>query len=991
MIQYFREWSRLLNLEDRDLHKHLRHFYDTAPAVREAMGMCASNLKLLRNVVSDDAATAPSSKYPYVYEFVRRPTVDGSQHASPVSRKRARIGAAAGLIVASAFSPSVSQTRMSPDVSSQGSNYPSTAQKGLDVLFEVGRRVTLSIEGRHVGASAQCVVSKVGTDSITIACQNMLPSSSSSSSAASSSSSSHDVVWCVDREVFQSGMKKARQNLRMLCLGPLVAVATNKHPGNKTTSSADPRVERVRLLRDLLVQVREPLFRAPKAAAALAAADAAETVAAPTAAADRPWLNMYPRNYGGGPQTLTLPKPDKLRQDICQLSRTLNGDQCNAVEHVLRANDYSLLLGMPGTGKTTTIVFLLRLLIARGARVLLAAYTNSAVDNVLLKLKEQGFDEFVRVGNPNSMRAEIKPHSLQEQCRTLRESDRSLRPVETVDRVMTRNQLVASTCLSATDPVLSGVSGGQKAALQQAAALGIPAYDPTLFDYCIVDEASQIHEPVCVGPLLRARRFVLVGDPNQLSAVVKSRTAVDLGMGKSLFERLGDAHPHAVCRLRTQYRMNRDITKLANALVYQGELECGTPAVSSQRLIIKGSVLSDPAVLPLPRQRTQQQQLSQQQAEPRVHWLKTVLSTNRSVVFVDTDDVRKHSSAHEIRQSHNKRKISAGGGGATAGGHQFEHERNRFSPMVFHKGSGGLTNAVEVKIVRLIVQGLANCGVDCNDVGVISPYRSQLKLITRALRHLPEVEVNTVDSYQGRDKKCIVLSLVRSNASGEIGRLLKDWRRINVAFTRAKMKLIIIGSGDTLRNAGRGGKKEKQQEVEAVDKSSSAGAKGDCSSASSSSSGSSSSSSSLSSSISGAGVGGGSGVALTALGAGAGEETIRKFMQIVVENRWLYKLPRNADQFYPALERVSRLHSQQLREAKQQLTSAAAAACSSPSLLAVAASKGPVRVVANPRNVPHIRGGSRKANVNASSLSVGAAVMANIPSAADVKQSLTPA
>jgi hypothetical protein len=259
--------------------------------------------------------------------------------------------------------------------------------------------------------------------------------------------------------------------------------------------------------------------------------------------------------------------------------------------------------------------------------------------------------------------------------------------------------------------------------------------------------------------------------------------------------------------------------------------------------------------------------------------------------------------------------------------------------------------------------------VECSDVGVISPYRSQLKLITRALRHLPEVEVNTVDSYQGRDKKCIVFSLVRSNSSGQIGRLLKDWRRINVAFTRAKMKLIIIGSGDTLRSAGMGDEKGG--------KSSQVGTKV--------------SGTLLSASGSGAGVDGGGRVGTPSLGGKSGEMTIRKFMRIVEENRWLYKLPRNADQFYPALERVSRLHSQQLREAKEHSRAPSSSSSSSSSSLLVDSSKGPVRVVADPNSVPHIRGGLQKTSQNASYFSVGAAVMANISSAAAVKQSLTPA
>jgi len=98
-----------------------------------------------------------------------------------------------------------------------------------------------------------------------------------------------------------------------------------------------------------------------------------------------------------------------------------------------------------------------------------------------------------------------------------------------------------------------------------------------------------------------------------------------------------------------------------------------------------------------------------------------------------------------------------------------------------------------------IVSALLRCGIGGSSIGVISPYRSQLKLIRLKLGVLlGEIEVHTIDKFQGRDKDCIVISLVRSNSTHNVGDLLKEWRRINVAFTRAKRKLILIGSKCTL-------------------------------------------------------------------------------------------------------------------------------------------------------------------------------------------------
>ncbi|KIM24341.1 hypothetical protein M408DRAFT_234860 [Serendipita vermifera MAFF 305830] len=95
-----------------------------------------------------------------------------------------------------------------------------------------------------------------------------------------------------------------------------------------------------------------------------------------------------------------------------------------------------------------------------------------------------------------------------------------------------------------------------------------------------------------------------------------------------------------------------------------------------------------------------------------------------------------------------------------------------------------------------MVQG----GVEESQVGVISLYRQQIKLLSSLLEDHRGVEILTADRSQGRDKDCIIISMVRSNDSDSIGDLLKDWRRLNVSFTRARSKLIIVGSRRTLDN-----------------------------------------------------------------------------------------------------------------------------------------------------------------------------------------------
>ena len=114
----------------------------------------------------------------------------------------------------------------------------------------------------------------------------------------------------------------------------------------------------------------------------------------------------------------------------------------------------------------------------------------------------------------------------------------------------------------------------------------------------------------------------------------------------------------------------------------------------------------------------------------------------------------------------------------------------------------GLVNAHEVAVIAALVRGVLALGGSPDDVGVIAPLRSQLALLEVVLgRVVTGVEASTVDRFQGRDKPVILVSLVRSNEGGEVGTLLGDLRRLNVAFTRAKAKLLIVGSSTTLRAA----------------------------------------------------------------------------------------------------------------------------------------------------------------------------------------------
>ncbi|KAK0868196.1 DNA replication endonuclease-helicase Dna2 [Friedmanniomyces endolithicus] len=403
----------------------------------------------------------------------------------------------------------------------------------------------------------------------------------------------------------------------------------------------------------------------------------------------------------------------------------MNEDQRAAVSKVLSAQDYALILGMPGTGKTTTIAHIIRALLADNKTILLTSFTHTAVDNILLKLRHIAPpNSILRLGVPAKINQEVQNFCLL--AATPRKS------IEEIEQAYMGCRIVATTCM------------GTNHALFHRRA----------FDVCIVDEASQITLPTALGPLLLARKFVLVGDHYQLPPLVQNRAALEGGLDVSLFRQLSEEHPEAVATLGKQYRMCEDIMSLSNTLIYDGQLRCGNEEVARRTLVV-----GDMAGL---------QDLHRD--APTVcgsHcWLADVLAPSRKVVYANTDPIGVPASE----------SLTSG---------------------------KNITNAVEATLSVHLVLGLLRLGVPGRNIGVITLYRSQVALIRHVFKTAgigPEVEIDSADRFQGRDKECVILSMVRSNEQGVVGELLRDWRRVNVAFTRAKSKLVVLGSRRTLVN-----------------------------------------------------------------------------------------------------------------------------------------------------------------------------------------------
>ena len=404
---------------------------------------------------------------------------------------------------------------------------------------------------------------------------------------------------------------------------------------------------------------------------------------------------------------------NKLKRQIVikgkHILKPLNRVQQSSILKCLSTDSYQLLRGMPGAGKTQTIIAMIRLLVALEQTVLITSYTHAAVDNILLKLKEHDID-FLRIGSEK--RVDPNLHAFTVEAKTS-----SFKTLEELEHYYTNVNVVAATCL--------GVAGH-------------PIFNRRVFDYCIVDEASQVLLPTCLGPLFYCNRFLLVGDPKQLPPVVQSEEAKKTGLEDSLFVLL--QNDSNTTDLTIQYRMNSEVMRISNELTYNGVLKCANYEVLTQTLSP-----SDSSFLNLN------------------NWLSIVLSPelNKSVQFLDTDSM----PAPEVRDN-----------------------------------DGKVMNETEAQIVKQIVNNFFKYfELSPQSIGVISPYQRQVRLLKQTL-DIVGLDINTVDQFQGRDKQIIIYSCVRSNSSETnfAKEILNDKRRLNVALTRAKKKLILVGSRTTL-------------------------------------------------------------------------------------------------------------------------------------------------------------------------------------------------
>jgi len=435
-----------------------------------------------------------------------------------------------------------------------------------------------------------------------------------------------------------------------------------------------------------------------------------------------------------------------LIENPTPLNSTLNDSQLKAVRFALSAEDVAILHGPPGTGKTTTLVELIRQIMQTGQRVLAVAPSNLAVDNLFEKLLTSG-EKAIRIGHPARVRLELRQQTLDalvenhpnvKLARKLAREAYALReqaskytrtkpePGERRAKRQEAKQMLVDA-RKIEDQVVVSLLSSARVVCVTLTGLERDLLGSQHFDWCIMDEASQSTEAAAWAPLQIVDRLVLAGDHFQLPPTIISSQATAEGFNVSLLERLIEQLGKGVARrLSVQYRMHHQIMEFSSQEFYEDSL--------SAEAVVHDHLLRD-----LPG-------------------LAANELTGTPIDFIDTAGASYDESAELEGDSH--------------------------------------YNLQEADLVLKKVQALLASGLAPAEIAVISPYSAQVRLLRERLQQ-PEMEIDSVDGFQGREKEAVIVSLVRSNREGEIG-FLKDVRRMNVALTRARRKLIVIGDSATI-------------------------------------------------------------------------------------------------------------------------------------------------------------------------------------------------
>ena len=426
----------------------------------------------------------------------------------------------------------------------------------------------------------------------------------------------------------------------------------------------------------------------------------------------------------------------------------LNPTQEQAVNEVLRAKDVAIVHGPPGTGKTTTLVEAINETLMRESQVMVCAQSNMAVDWISEKLVDRGIN-VLRIGNPTRVNDKMlgftyerrfESHPDYPQLWAIRKAIRELRQHRKrgSDSFHQKMERLKSRATELELRINAQLFGEARVIACTLVGSANKLLDGQRFNTLFIDEAAQALEAACWIPLRRVSRVILAGDHCQLPPTVKSLAALKAGLGVTLMERVTVTQPSVVTLLKVQYRMNEAIMRFSSDWFYGGQVK----------------------------------------SAPQVRH-RGILDYDNPFLWIDTAPLEEEDDSPVYHE-------------------QFVGE------------SFGRVNKAEANLtISTLRDYLEKVGKqrfldEQVDVGVISPYRAQVQYLRSLIKATPELKpfrcaitVNTVDGFQGQERDIVLISLVRSNAAGDIG-FLKDLRRMNVAITRARMKVIILGDVKTL-------------------------------------------------------------------------------------------------------------------------------------------------------------------------------------------------
>ncbi len=465
------------------------------------------------------------------------------------------------------------------------------------------------------------------------------------------------------------------------------------------------------------------------------------------------------------------PKPNRRTPYIDYIDTSLNDSQKSAIENALSCENFYLIHGPFGTGKTRTLVELISQETRQNHKVLATAESNAAVDNILERLMENKKLNLTRLGHPQrvskhnitqTLAYKVENHKLNRKIKKIHQKINNLAEKRSVhtkptpqyrrgmgdyDILYNASKGKGSRGVSAEkmksmaqwieynqqidelhdeikrieNKMIRDIIETSDVILSTNSSAALESIARTKFDVAIIDEASQATIPSVLIPIAKAHRFILAGDHKQLPPTIISDKAQALE--KTLFEELIKMYPFKSQLLNVQYRMNSLLMKFPNAEFYNNSLKSDS---SVDDITINDIIKSN--------------------------------KKEEALLFVDTSQVDNVGEKHL-------------------------------------KDSKSIINKLEADIAIEIANDYLSDGLSEDEIGIISPYADQVKII----QDQTPVEVKTVDGFQGREKEIIIISTVRSNDDRNIG-FLRDLRRLNVAITRAKRKLIIIGNKDTLKH-----------------------------------------------------------------------------------------------------------------------------------------------------------------------------------------------